>query len=76
MFNKARFDQLRTTARNGQKLSIERLARKIDLSSTYLHMISRGLVPTPAVRERIASGLGVPAAELWPDSPSSTERAA
>lgn len=45
--------------------SVARLAAYIGVSANYGRQVAKGLVPSAAVRERLAEALEIDAGELW-----------
>jgi lambda repressor-like predicted transcriptional regulator len=44
---------------------LREMADKVSISHGYARSMARGLIPGEEVRDRIASALGVDAAEIW-----------
>ena len=55
--------------------SVAHVARSADLSESYARQISHGLIPSRAVRDRIAALLAVEVNRLWPSLDRSDDQA-
>jgi len=62
-----RFDEwaLKTAMAEKRIRNLRELADKVSISHGYARSMARGLIPGEEVRDRIASALGVDAAEIW-----------
>lgn len=56
--------------RRSRTLSQKELASLVDVSQQTISKAERGLPPSPDIQTRIATVLGAPRAELFPDQPA------
>lgn len=58
------------------KVEVKAIAKQCGVTSPFVSQVIHGTKKSPRIREAIATALGKPISELWPDETATTQEAA